>query len=177
MSDPGLDQLWAGWRHGYIAKVSSPGDTSLEPDETGSLFERILRLDDDEAFVVHRGVTCSVLLNAYPYCSGHMLVVPNRAVAEFEDLTTAERHEMADLTTSAVAALRAAYRCEGVNVGTNLGEAAGAGVPTHLHTHVLPRWSGDTNFMTSVALTRVLPEPLDVSWGRLRGAWSTGTLS
>ena len=173
MSTPRLDQLWAGWRHGYIVKVSAPEDTSLEPDESGSLFERILRLDDEEAFIVHRGVTCSVLLNAYPYCSGHMLVIPNRAVAELEELTPAERHELADLTTAAVRALRAAYRCEGVNVGTNLGEAAGAGVPTHLHTHVLPRWSGDTNFMTSVALTRVLPEPLDESCSKLRSAWPT----
>jgi ATP adenylyltransferase len=173
MGTPELDHLWAGWRHSYITKVSTPGDTSLDPDATGSLFERILRLEDDDAFIVHRGVTCSVLLNAYPYCSGHMLVVPNRAVAELEELTGVERHEMADLTSAAVSALRASYRCEGVNVGTNLGEAAGAGVPTHLHTHVLPRWSGDTNFMTTVALTRVLPEPLDVSCAKLRSAWPT----
>lgn len=145
----------------------------MEPDETGSLFERILCLDDDEGYIVHRGPSCAVLLNAYPYCSGHMLVVPNRAVAELEQLSVAERHEMADLTSAAVSALRVAYRCDGVNVGTNLGEAAGAGVPSHLHTHVLPRWSGDTNFMTSVALTRVLPEPLDVSCSRLRAAWPT----
>ena len=171
MASSSLDHLWAGWRHAYIAKVSEPSDTSLEPDATGSLFERILRLDDDAALVVHRGSTCSVLLNAYPYCSGHMLVVPNRAVAEFDELTTVERHELADLTSDAVAALRLAYRCEGVNIGTNLGEAAGAGVPSHLHTHVLPRWSGDTNFMTSVALTRVLPEPLDITCVRLREAW------
>ena len=173
MSTPRLDHLWAGWRHDYIVKVSAPEDRSLEPDESGSLFERILRLDDEEAFIVHRGATCSVLLNAYPYCSGHMLVIPNRAVAELEELTSIERHEMADLTTAAVRALRGAYRCEGVNVGTNLGEAAGAGVPTHLHTHVLPRWSGDTNFMTSVALTRVLPEPLEESCSKLRSAWPT----
>ncbi|NCY15654.1 MAG: HIT domain-containing protein [Actinobacteria bacterium] len=177
MTTPELDHLWAGWRHGYITKVSTPGDTSLDPDDTGSLFERILRLDDDEAFIVHRGRACSVLLNAFPYCSGHMLVVPDRAVAELEELTAAERHEMADLTAAAVVALRSAYRCDGVNVGTNLGEAAGAGVPTHLHTHVLPRWSGDTNFMTAVALTRVLPEPLDVSCQRLRQAWPADTMS
>ena len=176
MADASLDHLWAGWRHSYITTVSTPGDTSLEPDDTGSLFERVLRLPDAEAFVVHRGATCSVILNAYPYCSGHLLVVPNRAVAEFEQLDAAELHELADLTRDAVVALKEAFRCEGVNVGTNLGAAAGAGVPSHLHTHVLPRWSGDTNFMTSVALTRVLPEPLDVTWRRVRDAWPAGTL-
>lgn len=172
MSDsPSLDHLWAGWRHAYITAVSAPDDTSLEPDDTGSLFERILRRPDDEAFVVHRGPTCSVVLNAYPYTSGHMLVLPNRAAAELEELTSEELAEMGTLTRDAVVALKAAFRCEGVNVGTNLGRAAGAGVPTHLHTHVLPRWEGDSNFMTSVALTRVLPEPLDVTWRKLVDAW------
>jgi diadenosine tetraphosphate (Ap4A) HIT family hydrolase len=170
-TSPALDHLWAGGRHAYITAVSEPDDVSLEPDETGSLFERILRRPDDEAFVVHRGPTCSVLLNAYPYTSGHMLVLPNRAVAELEELSPEELTEMAVLTRDAVAALKVAYRCEGVNVGTNLGRAAGAGVPTHLHTHVLPRWEGDSNFMTSVALTRVLPEPLDVTWRKLADAW------
>lgn len=168
---PALGHLWAGWRSAYIDAVSEPEDTSLEPDDTGSLFERILRLPDDEAFVVYRGVTCSVLLNAYPYTSGHLLVLPNRAVPALEDLGVDELTELAVLTRDAVAALKAAYRCEGVNVGTNLGKAAGAGVPDHLHTHVLPRWAGDSNFMTSVALTRVLPEPLDVTWRKLVEAW------
>jgi ATP adenylyltransferase len=168
---PSLDHLWAGWRHSYITAVSEPDDTSLEPDETGSLFERILRRPDDEAFVVHRGPTCAVLLNAYPYTCGHMLVLPNRAVPDLEQLTPEELVEMAELTRDAVKALKAAYRCEGVNVGTNLGRAGGAGVPSHLHTHVLPRWEGDSNFMTAVALTRVLPEPLDVTWRKLHDAW------
>ena len=172
MSDtPWLDNLWAGWRHPYISAVSEPGDTSLDPDADGSLFERILRGRDDEAFVVHRGAHCSVLLNAYPYISGHMLVLPNRAVADLEDLTPEELVGMAELTRDGVIALKVAYRCEGVNIGTNLGRAAGAGVPSHLHTHVLPRWAGDSNFMSSVALTRVLPEPLDVTWQRLHEAW------
>ena len=168
---PGLAHLWAGWRTTYISAVSEPGDTSLAPDASGSLFERILRLPDDEAFVVHRGAHCSVLLNAYPYTSGHVLVLPNRAVAELEDLSPAELGEMGALTRDAVVAIKAAYRCEGVNVGMNLGSAGGAGVPDHLHAHVLPRWAGDTNFMTSVALARVLPEPLDETWRRLISAW------
>lgn len=169
----GLAHLWAGWRSAYIAAVSAPADTSLAPDASGSLFERILRLPDSEAFVVHRGAFCSVLLNAYPYCSGHVLVLPNRAVADLELLSADELSELGVLTRDAVVAIKAAYRCEGVNVGTNLGRAGGAGVPDHLHTHVLPRWAGDTNFMTSVALTRVLPEPLDETWRKLIAAWPT----
>jgi ATP adenylyltransferase len=169
---PSLDHLWAGWRHSYITAVSEPSDTSLEPDASGSLFERILRLSDEEGLIVHRGPRCSVLLNAYPYTSGHLLVLPNRAVADLEDLTDGELHEMASMTRDAVVALKLAYRCDGVNVGLNLGRAAGAGVPTHVHTHVLPRWDADSNFMTAVAMTRVLPEPLDETWRKVRVAWS-----
>ncbi|MTA19341.1 MAG: HIT domain-containing protein, partial [Actinobacteria bacterium] len=113
----------------------------------------------------------SVLLNAYPYTSGHLLVVPNRAVAELEGLTDAELEEMSHLSRDAVIALKGAYLCDGVNVGLNLGRAAGAGVPDHLHTHVLPRWDADSNFMTSIALARVLPEPLDATLQKVRDAW------
>ena len=152
MSDvPHLDHLWAGWRLSYIAAVTQPGDTSLDPDENGSLFERVLSLPDDEGMVVHRGTSCSVLLNAYPYTSGHLLVVPNRAVAELEGLTDEELEEMAHLSRDAVIALKSAY----------------------LHTHVLPRWDADSNFMTSIALARVLPEPLDATLQKVRAAWPT----
>lgn len=168
---PHLDHLWAGWRLSYITAVTQPEDTSLDPDENGSLFERVLALSDDEGMVVHRGSECSVLLNAYPYTSGHLLVVPNRAVAELEGLTDEELVEMSRLSRDAVVALKAAYRCDGVNVGLNLGRAAGAGVPDHLHTHVLPRWDADSNFMTAVALARVLPEPLDATLEKVRAAW------
>jgi ATP adenylyltransferase len=166
-----LSHLWAGWRSTYINAITQPDDRSLAPDHTGSLFERILRLPDDEGYVVHRGATCSVLLNAFPYTSGHVLVLPNRAVPDLELLDATELSELMALTRDAVVAIKAAYRCEGVNMGLNLGSAGGAGVPDHLHAHVLPRWSGDTNFMTSIALARVLPEPLDETWRKLQAAW------
>jgi ATP adenylyltransferase len=165
-----FDQLWAGWRASYIEAVTSEVPPPA-PSGEGSLFERLLGLSDDEAFVVHRGVRCSALLNAYPYTNGHVLVLPNRAVAELDQLDEDEMLEMFEMLRDAVAALQKAYACDGVNVGFNLGHAAGAGVPEHLHAHVLPRWNGDTNFMTSVAVTRVLPEPLDASWRKLREAW------
>ena len=170
----GLDHLWAGWRSAYITSVTE-NDAQLAPDESGSLFERILGsgLSDAEAYVVHRGPTCAVLLNAFPYTNGHMLVLPNRAAAELEDLTEEEQAELWQLVRESVVALKSAYRCEGVNIGMNLGAAGGAGVPDHLHVHVLPRWQGDTNFMTSVAETRVLPEPLGDCWAKLSAAWPT----
>jgi ATP adenylyltransferase len=195
----GLDHLWAGWRRAYIESItdtppSAPGvpvpaateppaeavdDVGIspvgpvtpEPAAAGSLFERILRHDDEEGYVVRRGRTCAVLLNAYPYTNGHLLVLPNRAVAGLDGLTMAEHTELWQLVREGVAALEAAYRCDGVNVGMNLGKAAGAGVPDHLHAHVLPRWDGDTNFMTTVAETRVMPEALSVTWHKLRAAW------
>jgi ATP adenylyltransferase len=170
----GLDHLWAGWRRAYIETMTgerpAPGRTA-----PGSLFEGILGLGDEEGFVVHRGRTCSVLLNAYPYTSGHVLVLPNRAVAVLGGLTADEHTELWELVRDSVSALERAYGCEGVNVGMNLGDAAGAGIPDHLHAHVLPRWSGDTNFMTTVAETRVMPETLSATWRKIRAAWPTGT--
>jgi ATP adenylyltransferase len=186
----GLDHLWAGWRRAYIESITDtpppapgvPVPAATEPpaeaadeavdEAAGSLFERILRHDDEEGYVVRRGRTCAVLLNAYPYTNGHLLVLPNRAVAGLGDLTAEEHGELWQLVREGVAALEAAYRCDGVNVGMNLGKAAGAGVPDHLHAHVLPRWDGDTNFMTTVAETRVMPEALSVTWHKLRTAWA-----
>ena len=171
-----LDRLWAGWRSAYIERVSvgepAPADPQGAPDGDGSLFERILTLPDDEGYVVHRGDRCSTLLNAYPYTNGHVLVMPNVAVAELEDLDDDTYDALWREVRTAVAAIRAAYACDGVNVGLNLGRAAGAGVPEHLHVHAMPRWDGDTNFMTAVAETRVMPEPLDASWTKLRAAWA-----
>lgn len=169
-----LDHLWAGWRAAYLEAVT--GDpTPLRPDASGSLFERLVALadadGDEAALVVHRGVHAAVLLNAYPYATGHLLVVPARAVAELADLDDDTSDELWHLVRQSVAAVRAAYGCEGVNVGLNLGAAAGAGVPDHLHVHVVPRWAGDTNFMTATADTRVLPEALGDTWARLRAVW------
>jgi ATP adenylyltransferase len=164
-----LERWWAGWRHEYINAAFAQ---ELEEGE-GSLFERILGADvpDAQSYVVHRGELVSALLNAYPYNSGHVLVLPNRAVPRLDGLTDDEELALWRTVRRAVQAVEAAYSPEGVNVGLNLGQAAGAGVPDHLHVHCLPRWSGDTNFMTSIAETRVLPEPLDETWRRLKDAW------
>jgi ATP adenylyltransferase len=163
-----MERLWAGWRSSYVAAA---GNGALAGE--GSIFRRILDTDlpDEETHVVWRGETCFAILNAFPYTSGHMLVMPYREVGELEDLTPAEATELWSAVRDAVVALKAAYRPQGVNVGLNLGEAAGAGIPSHLHVHVLPRWNADSNFMTAVAEARVLPEALGDTWRKLRDAW------
>jgi ATP adenylyltransferase len=185
-----IERLWAGWRSSYVngeddgpvpagstssaaAAHGGAAQASGDSDDGKSLFERILTcgLPDEQTYVLWRGHRCAAMLNAFPYTSGHVMVLPQRAVADLDRL---ERDELTELwagVEQAVLAVRMAYQPGGINVGANLGLAAGAGVPDHLHIHVLPRWEGDTNFMTTVAETRVLPEPLDVSWRRLRAAW------
>jgi ATP adenylyltransferase len=166
-----MDRLWAGWRAAYLEEAAAGGLSTDHAD--GSIFTRILAsgLDDRETYIVHRGERVFVILNGYPYTSGHVLVMPYREVASLEDLTADESTELWATVTSAVVAVKAAYRPGGVNVGINLGAAAGAGVAGHLHVHVLPRWNADTNFMTAVAEARVMPEDLRTSWDKLRDAW------
>ncbi len=141
------------------------------------MFCAILASDesDTETHIVWRHPAGRVvaLLNAYPYTSGHLMVLPVRHLADLDDLDRQEAAELWEGVRQAVQAVRAAYRPDGLNGGFNLGNAAGAGVPGHLHLHVLPRWVGDTNFMTAVADTRVLPEPLEVTDAKLRRTWPT----
>ena len=120
---------------------------------------------------MHRGERVFAILNRYPYSTGHLLILPYRAVAEIEDLDRDERHELWDTVHDAVAAVKAAFSPDGVNIGTNLGEGAGPSVYDHVHIHVLPRWRSDTNFMTAVADVRVLPQSLQDCWERLKAAW------
>jgi ATP adenylyltransferase len=163
-----LDQLWNGWRAGYVQ-----GAAGADTAGGGSVFTRILAsgLDDTETNIVHRGPTCFVILNAFPYAVGHVLVLPYRQVADLEDLTPTEASELLETVTDAVRALKTAYRPEGLNVGANLGRPAGGSVSEHLHLHVLPRWTGDSNFMTAIANTRTLPEALADTAAKLRAAW------
>ena len=170
-----MERLWAGWRSPYMDEVTDPvpRPSALE----GSVFTRILRavdagdLTDETAYIVHRGEHCFAILNAYPYGTGHLLVMPYMEAATLEALSAEESADLWRLVNQAVSAIKTAYRPDGVNVGFNLGRAAGAGVPTHVHGHVLPRWSADSNFMTTVAEARVLPEPLSVTWQKLCDAW------
>jgi ATP adenylyltransferase len=162
-----IERLWNGWRAAYVGTIRPP-----QPGES-SVFTAILRsgLSDEETNIVHRGDVVFVILNAFPYGTGHMLVMPYREIADLEDLDDAERDELWRTVSDAVRALKAAYAPGGVNVGINLGPAAGGSVSEHLHVHVLPRWVGDGNFMTAIANTRTLPEALGDTAARLRAAW------
>jgi diadenosine tetraphosphate (Ap4A) HIT family hydrolase len=168
----GLEHLWAGWRSAYLE-----GDTpqTVPADADSCVFCRLLASDlpDTETHVVwrHPAGLAAALLNAYPYSSGHVMVMPVRHVGDLEALSAEEAAAMWAGVGEAVRAVKTAYRPDGLNVGLNLGRAAGAGVPGHLHVHALPRWMGDTNFMTSIADARVLPEPLGVTDTRLRASW------
>ncbi len=163
----GLEQIWAGWRTTYVASVTP------SPVGDESVFTQILAsgLSDEDANIVHRGPTCFAVLNSYPYGTAHTLIVPYREVPDLEDLEQAEFAELWSTVTDAVRAIKAAYRPEGMNVGINLGRPAGGSVAQHLHVHVVPRWTGDANFLTAVANTRALPEALGATASRIRAAW------
>jgi ATP adenylyltransferase len=160
-----LDQLWAGWRAEYISDVT----TNPEPD--ACFLCDLQALPDEEAMILERTDVTFTLMNAYPYTSGHVLIAPRRHTPTLVDLDSAETGELMGAVQRANAAQVAAYTPDGLNVGANIGRAAGAGLPGHVHLHAMPRWSGDTNFMTAVADTRVLPESLRASYERLRAAW------
>ena len=161
------ERLWNGWRAAYV------GSTPDQSVEAGSVFSAILQsgLSDDMTNIVHRGTLVFAILNAFPYSTGHTLVVPYRQVANLEDLTPAETSELWTTVTDAVRAVKAAYEPGGVNVGLNLGKPAGGSISEHLHVHVVPRWVGDGNFMTAIANTRTLPEALSDTAAKLRAAW------
>jgi diadenosine tetraphosphate (Ap4A) HIT family hydrolase len=177
-----LDHLWAGWRGEYVLTADSDGRTEppAQRDRTGTpggpescVFCRILASGPPSAEngVLWVGTHVFAVLNAYPYASGHLMVLPTRHVGTLGELSEEEGTEMWSGLRRGVDAIETAYEPEGVNLGANLGRAAGAGIPRHLHLHAVPRWVGDTNFMTTVANARVLPEALTVTWQRLHQAW------
>jgi ATP adenylyltransferase len=154
-----MDRLWAPWRLSYVTAVPAPETECIFCDAQAGRQADLL---------LYRGRHCFVILNLYPYNNGHLMVVPNRHVCALEALHSDERVEMMTLARFSEMALNEAYHPHGINVGINLGKAAGAGIENHLHMHFVPRWSGDTNFMTAVGETRVLPEDLAATVARLR---------
>jgi ATP adenylyltransferase len=184
-----MDILWTPWRYRYVSTVDSatrqgvPSQLAAWPGDTGCVFCNLLESTahaveaglapedaDRAANIVARGKHCFICLNAYPYNSGHVMILPYAHTAELARLETAEAQEMMAMAQQLERVLRKVYQPDGINLGMNLGKAAGAGVIGHVHMHMLPRWTGDTNFMTVIGETRVLPEPLEISWKRLHAA-------
>ncbi len=164
-----LDTIWAGWRSTYIDSAVATGPPS--PLASDCLFCGLQRGADDEMMVLERTAHTFTVMNAYPYTNGHVIVAPLRHEASLAGLSGDEGPAIFAALQRAETAIRRAYDPHAINVGANLGHAAGAGVPGHAHLHALPRWSGDTNFMTAIANTRVMPESLRASWDRLRTQW------
>src|SRR4051794_32835236 len=157
----GLQHLWAGWRNEYVTS----GDVF---DDAECVLCRVI---EEGSYVVWKDDLVAVILNAFPYTSGHVMVLPLRHIGEVEDVSREEVGAVWSAVANAVRALKAAYSPDGLNMGANLGRVAGAGIPRPFHVHVLPRRSGGTNFMTSVAETLVIPESLDASLEKLQHAW------
>jgi len=155
-----MEHLWSPWRLAYVTATGAPAD------EAGCIFCNALEAGDD--LILARTSRCYVILNLYPYTNGHLMVVPNRHVGTLQASTSEERSELMRLARHAEMALTEAYKAQGINVGMNLGRPAGAGVVDHLHVHLVPRWIGDTNFMSVVGNVRVLPEELHETARRLR---------
>jgi ATP adenylyltransferase len=161
-----MDRLWSPWRMAFVSgEAGSSGDS-------GCIFcDHLAEGDDEKAGILHRGPRTFALLNAFPYNTGHLMVAPLRHAGDLGALSPEERAELMELTNRSVAIVREAMKAEGFNVGVNLGRVAGAGVPGHVHVHVVPRWGGDTNFMPVVGDTKVLPEMLAQTYAKLRPAF------
>ncbi len=160
-----MERLWSPWRHAYIAAVGADMARAV-----GCIFcEAKKNPDDDEKnFVLHRAGHNFVILNLYPYISGHMMIAPYDHLGEFDSAPKETTDEMIELAKRCQTALREVYHPQGFNIGMNLGRAAGVGIADHIHMHIMPRWAGDTNFMSTVGETRVLPEDLPTTYRKLR---------
>lgn len=160
------DILWAPWRMQYIERPS-------QGSSTGDIFLDLPAQGDDRAnLILYRGTHAFIIMNAFPYTNGHLMVAPYRQVADIDRLNDDELLEINQLLAKAVRWIRKVYNPNGFNLGVNMGQAAGAGIPVHIHWHIVPRWNGDTNFMTTVGGVRVMPETLERSYERLIAAAS-----
>lgn len=160
-----MDYLWTPWRYAYITKTAK---NQGAPDQC--IFCELPKRPDADANIVYRGKSCYVILNSFPYTSGHVMIVPFAHLDELQKLPESVGNEMMALSQKMEGVLRQVYTPDGINLGMNIGRAAGAGVRGHVHMHVLPRWVGDTNFMTVTGESRVLPEALEETYKKIRRA-------
>jgi ATP adenylyltransferase len=158
-----METLWSPWRMKYITDYENPGKCVFCTAPTLT--------DGPENLIIHRGQRAYVILNRFPYTTGHLMIVPFEHHPSLENFDLAVRAEMMELVNETVKIIRKVYKPQGFNVGINLGTAAGAGIAEHMHIHIVPRWNGDTNFMSTVGETRVLPEELEDTYQRMAAAW------
>jgi ATP adenylyltransferase len=164
-----MDYLWTPWRYAYVTAASKT---------SGCIFCNLVNEEDDaKARIVYRGQHCFIILNTYPYTPGHVMIVPYEHLDELRKLSVAGAHEIMDECQRVEKILRELYHPDGVNLGMNIGAAAGAGVAGHIHMHALPRWVADANFMSVIGETRVLPESLETTYDRIRKAIQESTSS
>ena len=159
-----MDYLWTPWRYAYITTAAKSTASAQ------CIFCDLPKLPDVDAKIVHRAEHCFIILNSFPYTSGHVMVVPFAHLDELEKLPQAAANEMMSLSQKMESVLHQVYSPDGINIGMNIGRAAGAGVAGHIHMHVLPRWVADANFASVIGETRMLPETLDVTWKRMTEA-------
>lgn len=156
-----MNLLWAPWRMEYIKRDRSK--------PSGCVFcEKHQKTDDAENLVLYRAKTSFILMNLYPYNNGHLLIAPYRHIGEYTELTDSERREITDLSSLSITVMKKVFKPQGFNMGMNIGEVSGAGIADHLHQHIIPRWSGDTNFMPVIGQTKVMVEGLLDTWRNLR---------
>jgi ATP adenylyltransferase len=155
-----MDYLFTPWRYAYITAGEKPGECVF--------CAQVREKDDAKALIVHRGQHCFVILNAYPYTSGHVMIAPYEHIDQLQKLSSEAAQEMMSLMQRLEGILRELYKPDGLNMGINLGKAAGAGIAGHIHMHVLPRWVADANFVSVIGETRVIPEPLEETYRRIR---------
>jgi ATP adenylyltransferase len=159
-----MDYLFTPWRYAYISTAAKT---------PGCLFcEKLRETDDRQALILHRAEHCFIMLNAFPYTSGHVMIAPYEHVDQLDKLSRPAATEMILLSQRMESELRSTYKPDGINLGMNIGAAAGAGVAGHVHMHVLPRWIADSNFMTVIGETRVIPEDLAIAWEKLQKNFS-----
>lgn len=154
-----MDYLWTPWRYAYVSTADKAVDC---------VFCAAQQLTDEQALIVHRGQHCFIIINAFPYTSGHVMIVPYQHLDQLQKLPREAADEMMALSQRVETALRELYHPDGINLGMNIGKAAGAGVAGHIHMHALPRWVADASFITVVGGTRVLPEALEVTWQKMK---------
>jgi len=159
-----MNHLWSPWRMSYMQSDRNDGC---------AFCTELTRPDGLDNLILYRGRRAFVILNRFPYTSGHLMAVPYAHVATLEELDVDTRAELMELAVTAMQVLKLVYHPQGFNLGMNIGDAGGAGIAEHIHMHIVPRWIGDTNFMSSLGETRVLPELLDDTYRRVCGAWCT----